>query len=105
MKKILFIGALAFSVAAQAQSSVVFNMLSSDGGMGSARYMALGGAMGALGNDASAASDNPAGIGTYRSSELQIDWQGGLMTRQDPTGIQIPNISYVHVMPVAKGYQ
>jgi len=105
MKKILFVGALAFSVAAQAQSSVVFNMLSSDGGMGSARYMALGGAMGALGNDASAAADNPAGIGTYRSSELQIDWQGGLMTRQDPTGIQIPNVSYVRVTPIAKGYQ
>lgn len=80
-------------------------MLTSDGGTGSARYMALGGALGALGNDASAAADNPAGIGTYRSSEWQIDWQRGMSSRQHPLEYQLPNISYVHVTPLAKGYQ
>jgi hypothetical protein len=37
---------------------------------GTARYMSMGGAFGALGGDASAIKDNPAGLGIYRSSEL-----------------------------------
>ena len=37
---------------------------------GTARYSAMGGAFGALGADASAIKDNPAGLGIYRSSEL-----------------------------------
>lgn len=37
---------------------------------GTARYSAMAGAFGALGADASAIKDNPAGLGIYRSSEL-----------------------------------
>jgi hypothetical protein len=37
---------------------------------GTARYMGMAGAFGALGGDASAVKDNPAGIGIYRTSEL-----------------------------------
>lgn len=37
---------------------------------GTARYMSMGGAFGALGGDASAIKDNPAGLGIYRRSEL-----------------------------------
>lgn len=37
---------------------------------GTARFMGVAGAMGALGGDASTLFYNPAGIGTYRSSEL-----------------------------------
>jgi len=37
---------------------------------GTARYMSMGGAMGAVGGDASAIKDNPAGLGIYRSSEM-----------------------------------
>src|SRR5665647_3418232 len=37
---------------------------------GTARYMGMGGAFGALGGDASAIKDNPAGLGIYRKSEL-----------------------------------
>jgi hypothetical protein len=37
---------------------------------GTARYMGMAGAMGALGGDASAIKDNPAGLGVYRKSEL-----------------------------------
>ncbi len=37
---------------------------------GTARYMSMGGAFTALGGDASAISQNPAGLGVYRSSEL-----------------------------------
>lgn len=38
--------------------------------LGSARYMSMAGAFGALGGDVSAISLNPAGIGVFRSSEI-----------------------------------
>lgn len=37
---------------------------------GTARYMSMAGAFGALGGDASAIKDNPAGLGIYRTSEM-----------------------------------
>ncbi len=37
---------------------------------GTARYMGMAGAFGALGGDVSAIKDNPAGLGVYRSSEV-----------------------------------
>ena len=37
---------------------------------GTARYVGMGGAMSALGSDASVISHNPAGIGTYRNSDF-----------------------------------
>lgn len=37
---------------------------------GTARYMGMAGAFGALGGDASAIKDNPAGLGVYRNSDL-----------------------------------
>lgn len=39
---------------------------------GTARYMSMGGAFGALGGDLSAITKNPGGIGVYRSSEIGI---------------------------------
>ena len=39
---------------------------------GTARFVAMGGAFGALGADFSTLSNNPAGIGLYRSSEVTI---------------------------------
>lgn len=46
---------------------------------GTARYLAMGGAFGALGGDLSTLNQNPAGIGVYRSSEigatLDVDMQ------------------------------
>lgn len=39
---------------------------------GTARYVAMGGAFGALGADFSSLSNNPAGIGLYRSSEVTV---------------------------------
>ena len=38
---------------------------------GTARSMSMGGAFGALGGDMSVMSHNPAGLGVYRSSEVQ----------------------------------
>ena len=42
------------------------NILNSFEVNGTARYMSMGGAFGALGGDASAIIDNPAGLGIYR---------------------------------------
>jgi len=39
---------------------------------GTARYVGMGGAMGALGSDPSVISHNPAGIGTYRQSDINL---------------------------------
>ena len=53
-------------------SQTVFdaNILNSFDVNGTARYMSMGGAFGALGGDASAIIDNPAGLGIYRKSEV-----------------------------------
>ena len=40
--------------------------------MGTARNMAIGGAMGSLGGDLTAAHVNPAGLGFYKTSELVL---------------------------------
>ena len=40
--------------------------------LGTSRYMSMAGAFGALGGDMSAVSQNPGGIGVYRSSELSF---------------------------------
>lgn len=44
---------------------------------GTARAQALGGAIGAVGADASAVSTNPAGIGLYTSSALSLSFEAG----------------------------
>ena len=45
-------------------------MLSSDDNMGTARYMGLSGAFGALGGDMTAVDINPAGLAVYKNSEF-----------------------------------
>lgn len=74
MKKILLISsALMFAASASAQSAVDGFHLSQPGALyGTARFMSMGGAFGALGGDMSTLSYNPAGIGVYRSSEIGI---------------------------------
>lgn len=72
MNKLILSGALlAASVAgASAQSAIdAFNFSRSDM-KGTARFMSMGGAFGALGGDLTTLSQNPAGIGVYRSHEL-----------------------------------
>lgn len=73
MKKLLFtaIVAAAATPAMLAQQSVLdaLQVAQSDF-RGTARYMSMGGAFTALGGDLSAITQNPAGIGIYRRSEL-----------------------------------
>ena len=78
---------------------------------GSARSLSMGGAFGALGGDMSAMSHNPAGIGIYRSSEVQTtmsinstnaesSWTG-LNNNIRRTRAGFDNLSYVGYFPTA----
>lgn len=79
---------------------------------GSARSMSMGGAFGALGGDMSAMSHNPAGLGVYRSSEVQatVDlnmanmdakWTG-MSTDKNRTKFGFANFSYVGYFPTGR---
>lgn len=57
-------------VAANAQSPIDAYQISQPDLKGTARFMSMGGAFGALGADLSSLSQNPAGIGVYRSNEI-----------------------------------
>ena len=55
---------------ASAQSAIDAYQISQQDLRGTARFMSMGGAFGALGGDLSSLSQNPAGIGVYRSNEI-----------------------------------
>ncbi len=76
---------------------------------GTARYVSMAGAFGALGGDASAIKDNPAGLGIYRSSELtttlniytqnsKSTW-GGVKSGSDRYNSKFDNFTYVISSP------
>lgn len=76
-------------------------ILSSTDLNGTARFMGVGGAMGALGGDASVLFYNPAGIGIYRSSEItlslngnwnNLDMNGSRATEGD---FNLQNVAYI----------
>ena len=71
---------------------------------GTARYLGMGGAFGALGGDISAMGGNPAGLGIYRSSEIvttlslssmktNTEWSGTKMD-ENRTKFNFDNIAY-----------
>lgn len=79
---------------------------------GSARSMSMGGAFGALGGDMSAMSHNPAGVGVYRSSEVQAtlglkmstmssSWTG-IESDKKKTNFNFDNFSYVGYFPTGR---
>lgn len=74
MKKyiIMALALAALPVAVYAQSPVDAYQISQNDLKGTARFMSMGGAFGALGGDLSTLSQNPAGIGVYRSNELGV---------------------------------
>lgn len=78
MKKYYFLACLAIaSVAAQAQNTYINDRISgSQDVIGTARYVGMGGALGALGADLSTMSFNPAGIGLYRKSDIALTFGG-----------------------------
>lgn len=84
MNKIFLTLSLAISsgVAAQAQSAIDGYRFSQPDLKGTARFMGMAGAFGALGGDLSTLSQNPAGIGIYRSNDIgftvDLDFQKSL---------------------------
>ncbi|MDH6312947.1 long-subunit fatty acid transport protein [Parabacteroides sp. PFB2-10] len=79
---------------------------------GTARYMSMGGAFGALGGDISAMSSNPAGLAVYKSSEVvttlnlsmtnaKTDWLGETDSK-NRTKVNFNNIAYVAYFPTGR---
>ena len=63
---------MSISLAVSAQTTFDAAKLYEEELNGTARYVGMGGAMSALGSDASVISHNPAGIGTYRNSDINM---------------------------------
>lgn len=113
-KKMIYIGALALlcsgvMIAQNEMDAFRFSHLDLNG---SARSMSMGGAFGALGGDMSAMSHNPAGIGVYRSSEVQAtldlkmstmssSWTG-IDADKKKTNFNFDNFSYVGYFPTGR---
>ena len=79
--------------------------------VGTARYMSMGGAFGALGGDISVMGNNPAGLAVYKSSEVvttlglssanaKSNWLGGSVDNSR-TKVSFDNIAYVGYFPTA----
>lgn len=79
---------------------------------GTARYVSMGGAFGALGGDISAMHTNPAGLAVYRSSEIvttlstnifktETNWWD-TKTTDRKTRFNFDNIAYVGYFPTSK---
>lgn len=69
---ILPLAMILFSGSAYAQSAIDAMRLTEPDMKGTARYMSMGGAFGALGGDLTTLSMNPAGIGVYRNHEVGV---------------------------------
>lgn len=110
MKKNLLLLIMAASTATPlfAQSAVDAFRFTRNDMKGTARFMSMGGAFGALGGDLSSLSQNPAGIGVYRTNEvgftLDLDCQkstteaAGNKYSLDNTKFLLNNIGAVFTM-------
>lgn len=102
MKKIAM-AALAVALPAGVMAQSAFNAynLSQSDLRGTARFMSMAGAFGALGGDLSTLNQNPGGIGVYRSSEigvtLDIDMEKSDVDGQtdSKTHVYCPNFGYI----------
>lgn len=118
MKKILLATVLSIAPSVLfAQSAIDAYQLTQGELKGTARFMSMGGAFGALGGDLSTLTQNPAGIGVYRSSEVGVTFDlnfqatksnsDGYSLKEDQTKFYCPNFGYVgtvklnnNVMPI-----
>ena len=113
MKKIMTLTALAMFVSMGAGAQTVYDAtnIASKDLSGTARFVGMGGAMGALGGDISAMNTNPAGLAIYKSSEVvttlslssasaKTDWLGSKVDNSR-TKVSFDNIAYVGYFPTA----
>ncbi len=93
-----------------AQGEIDAYRYSQTGLNGTARYLGMGGAFGALGGDISAMSSNPGGLAIYRSSEIvttlslssvntETAWSS--VMKEGRTKFKFDNIAYVGYFPTA----
>ena len=78
MKRYILLPILAVSFAVQAQDTYMNERLTNNSSdvIGTARYVGMGGALGALGADMSVISRNPAGIGLFRKNDIALTFGG-----------------------------
>jgi hypothetical protein len=109
MKKIISLALTLLCVSAYAQTPYDALKLVQSDITGSARYMSMAGAFGALGGDVSAIKDNPAGLGIFRKSELSTtvnmlsqtsnsNWEN-TKTQDDLYKLGFNNFTYVLASP------
>lgn len=106
-KKIVasLLGALPVMLMAQSQSAMDAYKLSQSDLRGTARFMSMAGAFGALGGDLSTLNQNPGGIGVYRSSEIGFTFDINMQSTEsnamgekkssDQTKVYCNNFGYV----------
>ena len=72
MKKVINMVVLAFMTVASISAQTIYDgaKFTQKDLNGTARFVGMGGAMGALGGDISTMGTNPAGIGIYRSNDI-----------------------------------
>lgn len=82
MKKFTFASLLLLSVGVSAQDTYLNEQMTNNSSdvIGTARFVGMGGAMGALGADMGVIGWNPAGIGLFRKSDVSISF-GGLFNK------------------------
>ena len=105
MKKIISSILLAIPMVVTAQVGVDAYIVSQSDLKGTARYMSMAGAYGALGGDLTAITQNPGGIGVYRSSDLGITFDldlqstesmsNGPVVKNSQTKFYVNNFGYV----------
>ena len=107
MKRYITIIAMAGSAMASMTAQTVVDAMrfGSTEIIGTARYRAMGGAFGAVGGDPSCASDNPAGLAIYRSTNLftitphlgftGIESKGTEHVKQSDNNVAVSNLSAI----------
>ncbi len=104
-KRVISAIAAVLPLAVMAQTAVDAFQMSRSDLRGTARFMSMGGAFGALGGDLSTLNQNPGGIGVYRKSDvgitLDIEFQKSTSTTslmsysQNQTKAAVNNVGYV----------
>lgn len=105
-KVILTACALLAIATASAQNAYDAEKLLGNDLNGTARFVGMGGAMGALGGDMSVMSSNPAGIGIYRSNDVAVSFgfnntgtkstYNGTSMKEDQTRASFDQIGFVY---------
>lgn len=97
---------LAVAFAAQAQDTYTNERITNNSSdvIGTARYVGMGGALGALGADISVISWNPAGIGLYRKNDIALTfggtWGKSYIAEEHRGKATFDQIGFVYNMPI-----